>query len=162
MSNTIVMGSGNQMQIFPNIKNLVDATVSFAQGDLLIYDATNKLVRKPASEGECSTLVGIASFDAASGKPLSAFQTAVDGSVGTPALNGPIYNVVAKMILTTGSTLNAGALVYSNPTVGAQVVATSGTKAIGIYQGASIAGSAAGQTVEILIGARYPGDTLAF
>jgi hypothetical protein len=161
MANTVVYSVGMK-QIFPNILNLVDATVSFAQGDLLVYDATNKLVRKAATEGESATLVGIAAFDAASGKPLSAYQTAVDASVSAPQMNGPMYGIVASMTLETGSTLSPGALVYGKPSLGAQYVATSGTKAIGVYQGKAIAGSAAGQVVEVLIGARYPGDALQF
>lgn len=150
-------------QIMPDIKNMVSSATNFAQGDILIFDTVSKLVRAPTAEAEGQYLLGIAALDVASGKPLSPYQgTAVDSAQAIPSLNGPLYGATFNMILKTGDSLSPGDLVYVYTTAGTSGVASTGTKAIGMYEGAAIVSAAASTVVEVLIGARFPNDVLKF
>lgn len=164
MSNTTKYSVAGK-QIFPDIKALVDSTISFFQGDLMFYDASAKLVKPVSSgtEGSMATLIGIATENIFQGKPFTPYPgTLVDAAQATPALNGPMYGIVAEFTLATGSTLNPGDPVYALPASGSQFVATTGTQAIGVYEGKLISSSSAGQKVEVLVGARYPSGNLQF
>lgn len=159
--NTVVKQVGEK-QIFPDIKNFLDSTVDFNQGDILIFDTSTYLVRAATSEGEGAYLLGIANATVVDGKPALPYSTANDAAIAATSIDGPLYGDTFKMILKTGSTLTPGQQVYADPGTSARGVASSGTKAIGVYQGAAVSSSAAGLEIEVLIGARYPNDTLKF
>jgi len=150
-------------QIIADAKPIVDSSVSFAQGDILILDTSTHLLRAPTAEAECSAFIGIAALDISSGKPLSPYiGTAVDAALAVPALDGPLYGNTYKMVAKTGDAFYPGDMVYAHIATGARGVSVSGTKAIGVYQGKAIASAAAGQEIECLIGARFPNDALKF
>lgn len=166
MANTIVKTIALN-QLIPDIRGYVDDTVSFAQGDHLILDTTNHLVRAPTSEAEGATYLGVAAVDIEDGVPESPYSTSNDGAISAPALNGPMYGVVAKMVLKTGDALNPGDNVYIYLTAGSRGVGSlsgaTGTKAIGIYAGQEAISSAdAGQEIEVHVGCRAPNDVLKF
>ena len=141
----------------------VDATVSYNQGDLMIFDVGTGLLGLPALEADGSKFVGVALQDVVLGKIRSPYQgTAVDAAQATPALAGPQLGVVVKCVSKTGDAWAAGQAVFLDPATGTRGVSSAGTKAIGIYQGKVIAAAAAGQEIEVLLGARYPTDTLIF
>jgi hypothetical protein len=103
---------------------------------------------------------GIASQSLVNGIPVSPIQgTDVDAAEGVPALDGPIYGVTASLVLKTSDAVDPGDVVYIDGASGTRhVTATqaSGAKPIGIYQGPSISSAAAGQEIEVLLGATYP------
>lgn len=151
-------------QIFPEIKGLIDTSVSFNQGDLLILDAANDVVRAPTAEAEAQYLLGVAQIDIVDGLIRSPYQgTAVDAAQAGIAVNGPVYGNSYKMVLKTGDSLAIGDYVYAYPAGGANYVAATGTKPVGLYIGqVDIASAAAGTQIECLIGARFPNDAIKF
>jgi len=155
-----IVRSVAEKTIFPSAKNVVNSALSYDQGDLLIFDDTNNLLKKPAAEADGATFVGIALQTLVSGKLARPYSTDVDASGAASDIPGPSYGVVAKLVLKTGDALNPGDLVYLNPAAGTYHVQAAGTKAIGIYDGPVIASAAEGQEIEVLLGCRHPGDTL--
>lgn len=157
--NRITRLSGNAKSVFPDASTVIDATTSWEQGDLLFLDSG--LLKPIAAEVDAATFVGIAESTVVLGKVKSPYSTATDAAAGAVPVVGGVYGVVAKMVAKTGDAFNPGDLVYSvaaNP----QQVSSTGSKAIGIYQGGVVASAAAGSEVECLLGHRFPGDALAF
>lgn len=150
----------NQSSVFPDATHEVIATSTFNQGDLLIYASGTMQVRLPTAESEGAWFVGIAVESIKDGKLLSPYITDVSASAGLSHIAGPVFGVVAKLVLKTGDSLNPGDVVYLDPASGAYHVQASGTKAVGIYQGGVISGAAAGTQIEVLLGCRFPDDTL--
>lgn len=159
--NTIVRSVAPK-SIFESAKAVISSSVSFDQGDLLVYDATNKVLKKPAAETEGATFLGVARASIVNGKLASPYNTDVVASQAIQDVPGPQYGVVAMCVLKAASTIAPGDSVYLDPGTGTRGVAVTGTKAIGTYQGPAITGSAAGVEIPVLIGARYPLDTLKF
>lgn len=155
-----IVRSVSEKTIFPSAKSVVSSAVSFAQGDLLVFDDTANLLKLPAAEAEGATFVGIAIETIVDGKLASPYVTDVDAAQAASEIPGPSYGVVAKLVLKTGDALNPGDLVYLDPASGTYHVQAAGTKAIGIYAGPAIASAAAGQQIEVLLGCRHPGDVL--
>lgn len=150
-------------QIFPDIKNVTASTASYSQGDHIVFDSTLHIARAPTAESEGSSYLGISMLDVSSGKPLSPYSgTAVDAAQAVPAMDGPAYGVTNMYVLKTGDSLSPGVSIYIDLATGSRGVASTGTKAIGVYQGAAISGSAAGLEIECLVGARFPNDVLKF
>jgi hypothetical protein len=148
--------------VFEDATNVIDSTVSFLQGDLLVFDDTANLLKVPSAESEGSTFLGIARVDVVSGHIRGAYEglTDVDASVAAGAIPGPVYGVEAKVVLKTGDSIAPGDLVYLDPASGTRNVKVAGSKAIGVYQGATISGAAAGTEVVVKLGTRFPADTL--
>ena len=158
-----IVRSVSPKSIFESALNVIDATSTWEQGDILVFDDTANLIKKPAAEADCSTMLGIARVSITNGKLVSPYQgTAVDAAQAIQDIPGPVYGVIASLIIKTGDSINPGDLVYADPATSSRGVTVSGTKAIGIYQGKAIATAAAGTLVEILIGARHPADALKF
>ncbi len=148
--------------IFNDATNQTDSTVSYNQGDLLVFRLG--LVQKAAIEGDASTFLGIAPVTVISGKLQSPYQGLATTSRESPnGIPGPVCGVIATLILKSGDALAVGAPVYADPSDGPEFVqsATSGTKIIGVYQGAAITGDGI-KSVDVLLGSRYPADTLSF
>lgn len=148
--------------IFESAVNVISSAVSFDQGDLLIL--SSNLLAKPAAESDGSTFLGVARVSITSGVVVSPYRNDVSASQAVADIPGPWYGVVAKCQLKASASLSPGGLVYLDPATGTRGVAASGTKAIGVYQGPSVTGGPSTNLteVEVLIGHRYPGDTLAF
>lgn len=158
--NTIVRSVAPK-SIFEDATKLI-TTLSCEQGDFLRYDSATQTIIKPAAEADGASVLGIAVQTLVSGQPTSPYPgTAVDAAQATPRLPGPTYGVVARCVAKTGDAFVPGQLVYLDPATGARGVQTAGTKAIGVYQGAAIT-AVAGQEIEVLLGSRYPADTLQF
>jgi len=156
-----------QKQLLPDIKAFVSSSTNFTQGDHQILDPSTYLVRAPTAESEAQYYLGYAAIDAASGKPLSPYPgTAVDAAAAIPSMPGPLFGNVASYTLKTGDSINPGANVYvylpGSGTLPNQYVSSTGTKPIGMYEGAAITSAASGTLINVLIGARYPNDTLKF
>lgn len=146
---------------FESAISVISAAVTFNQGDLLVFDTSAKLLKVPTSETDGSTFLGIAPVTVVSGKIKSPYVTDVDGSTAITDVPGPQYGVIGNMKLRQGDSFTPGCQVYLDPTYDVQTVAVTGTKPIGLYQGATVtAGS--GTLGEVLIGCRYPNDTLKF
>jgi hypothetical protein len=148
--------------IFPSARDVVNSSLSYNQGDLLVFDDTNNLIKKPAAESEGSTFLGLAPHTLVLGKLVRPYSTDVDASQAASEIPGPEYGVIAKLVLKTGAALNPGDSVYLDPANGTYHVQEAGTKAIGIYAGPAISSAVAGQLIEVLLGCRHPGDVLKF
>ena len=147
--------------IFPAADAVTSSTADYDQGDILIFDDSTNVIRKPASEAECETMLGIAQVSVVDGKQLSPYTgLPVDAAAAIASLPGPVFGVVAKMISKTADAWAPGDLVYADPATGSRGVTNTGTKEIGVYQGKTIASAAAGQEIEVHIGARFPADAL--
>ena len=156
-----IVKSNDRYSVFDDIQALLDTTVSFNQGDLLILDTTNHLVIKPTAETDGATFLGVAVETVVNGKLKKPYVTDVDAAAAISPVPGPVAGVEVKLVLKTGSSIAPGAAVYLDPATGSMGVAATGTKIIGVYTGAqgTLAGSAAGQVINVKIGSRYPGDT---
>lgn len=147
-------------RIFNDVGPVTSSAVSYNQGDLL--GIRSNLVQKLSAESDASGFLGIADVTVISGHLQSPYQglatTSRESATGIP---GPVSGVIASMILKSGDALAAGAAVYAVPATGPEYVSASGTKIIGVYQGAAITGDG---TVEVacLLGSRWPADTLSF
>lgn len=161
--NTIVKSIAPK-SVFDDASAVTSTTADFEQGDLLIFNDTTNVIEKPTLETQGNTFLGIAQQTVIDGKVKSPYiGTAVDASQAIAPIAGPVYGVVAKLVAKTGITLAPGDLIYLDPATGARGVTNAGgTKAIGIYQGAAVASTVAGQEIECLIGCRFGGDTLKF
>lgn len=151
----------NPDSIFPDASKYVDVASAWNQGDLLIFDDTTNLIRPLALEAEGETILGVAICTVVAGKLKLPYVTDVDASQASGGIPGPRSGVIAKMVLKTGEAFSKGDLVYGDPSDPAVVSSTAGTKAIGCFVGQLDIGAAtAGQEGEILLGHRFPGDTL--
>lgn len=148
--------------VVEDASKFVSSAISFDQGDLLYMDTTNHLIKKLAAETDGATFLGIAPVTIVSGKYPSVYNTAVDASVGTPALPGPEYGDVHKVLIKAGEVLTPGCALYADPATGSRNVQASGTKQVGVYQGAAQTVPTGGATIEMLVGCRFPNDTLKF
>jgi len=144
----------------PDVKNFTNSSISYNQGDFLIFDTSNNVVRAPSAESEMASFLGIASLDVVSGFPRSPYSTQVTASQGVTSMEGPLYGDTFNMTLQTGTTINPGAAMFGAPVgVGVEpnnIVSATGTYQIGWYLGPAITSSAAGLVVEVAIGARWP------
>lgn len=148
--------------VFESAKAVIDSTITIDQGQHCYFDDTNNLIKPVAAEANCATYLGISREKIVNGKIASPYNTDVVGSQGISDVAGPQYGGVFKCTLKTADSIAPGDLVYADPATGIDGVTVTGTKAIGIYQGPSIAAAAAGTKVEVLIGARFPADVLQF
>ena len=145
---------------FESAKNVISSAVSFNQGDLLVLDTTTHLLKVAALEADGANFQGVAVVTVVSGKIASPYNTDVVASQSVQDVAGPVVGVVVKAILKTGEALNSGGLVYLDPATGTRGVAASGTKPVGVYQGAVISSAAAGQEIEIYIGSALIGSAI--
>jgi hypothetical protein len=136
--------------LFPEASVVVDATISYNQGDILFI--SSGLITPVVAEASGTTVLGIAPQTVVLGKPRSAYSgTAVDAAQAIEALAGPVYGVVAKLKLKVGDSFTPGALVYATA-VDAQTVSITGTHPIGIFQGAAVT-AVSGSEGPVLLGA---------
>jgi len=156
--NTIVRSVAPK-SLFESAIPALGAASDWEQGDLLVIK-TN-VIQKAAVEADGEFMLGVARQTVTDGKVVGPYQgTAVDAAAALVDIAGPVYGVVAKCVAKTGDAFTVGCLVYLDPATGGRGVSVSGTKAIGIYQGPALT-AAAGQEVEVLIGARVE-DVLQF
>lgn len=151
--------------VISNIVNAVTPSLSFNEGDLLIWDSSNHVVAKAVAESEGITFIGVAVVTIVNGLLPASYVTSVDASLATPAISGPQFGDEYHVILTAGQTITTGSPVYLDPVTGTRNVQSSGTKIVGIYtgaQGASVTAATGGTVIYCKLGARYPGDTLKF
>jgi hypothetical protein len=146
----------SKKSLIENMSPLVGSSTSITQGDWVVQDSSTHLLRSATTGDLGGSCLGIAAQTIVNGKPVQPIQgTDVDASVGTPALEGPIYGITATFTLKTGDSLGLLAPVYLDGADGAQYVTAtqpSSGIAVGIYQGPAISSAAAGTQVEVLVG----------
>lgn len=151
--------------IFESAKTVIDATVSYNQGDLIAFDGSANLLKAVTAYGDAVGFLGVAKQTIVLGVVKSPYTgTAVDAAQAVEDIAGPVYGVVASLILKTADAFNPGDKVYltSNAQTISSVNPGSGdTPAtdnyIGIYQGKVVASATAGQKGDILLGTRIAG-----
>jgi len=148
--------------IFPDLENAVSTSSTWNEGDLLIFNTTTKKLELPVAEADGATFVGVSPIQISGGKPPKVYVTDVDASAAIPAQMGPVYGNAFRVILKAGDAITTGASVYLDVASGAQNVSITGTKAIGTYYGKALTAATGGTVIEVVIGARFPNDTLKF
>ena len=139
--------------IFESAKALIDATISFNQGDILFLDG--ELIKPVTGDADGETVLGIAQSTVVLGKvvgPYAGLATASAQAIEDIA--GPVYGVIAKLKLKSGDSFVPGGVVYACA-VDAQTVSSAGTYPIGVFQGASVTAGASSEG-EVLVGAVNP------
>lgn len=136
--------------VFSSVKSLLDATVSYEQGDLLFLDAG--LVKPVTADADGATILGIAKQTIVDGKIKAVYSgTDVAAAQAVEEVAGPEYGVIAKMKLKSGDSFTAGGLVYATA-VDAQTVSSIGTNPVGVFQGPAVTAGATSEG-EVLLGA---------
>lgn len=144
-----IVRSVSPNSLFEEAKALISSAISWNQGDLLYLDTATNLIKPLASDANGATMLGIARQSISSGKPISPYQgTSVDAAQAIENLAGPQFGVIAKMILKAGDSFVPGGSVYYGGD--AQTVSSTGTNAVGVYQGAAIT-AASGDQGEVMI-----------
>lgn len=160
--NTLARSIGGKT-MFPDIENVVSSATTFVEGDLLIFNDTTNRIERPAAEADGAFLIGVAPVAVTAGKPPQVYVTDVDASAAIPAQMGPVYGNAYRVILKAGDAILPGDSLYLDVASGFQnVTKTAGTKAIGTYYGKALTAATGGTVIEILVGARWPNDTLKF
>lgn len=150
----------NPKSLFESAKALVDATISFNQGDLLYLDSTNHLLKVVTAESQSADFMGIARVTIVSGKIASPYNTDVVAAQAISDIPGPQVGVVAKLVLKTGDSINPGQMLGLYPTAGTRgVSSTITTNSVGVYQGPAIVTAAAGTEIEVYLGRALIGGT---
>lgn len=152
--------------IFESAQQVLNSSFNCNQGDLLCFDPTNALLIAPSGETAGVNFLGVARETLVNGAPRNPFAgTEAALSTAIPDSPGPQYGVIARCHLKPGDSLIPGSPVYLYPIAWTgRGVQAAGTKQIGVYQGAAVTGAPSGSPteIEVLIGHRYPNDTLAF
>jgi len=123
--------------MFESAKALIDATISWNQGDLCYLDTTNHLIKALDSDAHAAAVVGIARQTVVLGKLKPVYQgTDVDAAVAIEDVAGPQVGVIAKLKLKAGDAFVAGGAVYYGGD--AQTVSSAGTNLVGYFQDAGL------------------------
>jgi hypothetical protein len=141
--------------LFESAFPVLSSAVTYNQGDLIAFN-TGTSVLKVAGTGDIDNLLGIARQTVINGVTKSPYQgTAVDASQAIEDVAGPVYGIVARMVLKSGDSFTPGAKVYLTADPQTITVTDPGSgKNCGLFQGRAVtAGS--GSTGDVLIGARY-------
>lgn len=162
--NNIIRQGAQGRSMFASALPVLSSAVSYNQGDLLCFDTSGNVLAVAAT-ANVANFLGVAINTVVSGVPASPYP-GVPVTEAASDMGGPLFGVVATFTLETGSDLAPGDLVYLSA-VGAQTVADSdpgSNGSIGIYTGTqgTLASSAAGQKVDILVGARFGMSGLTF
>ena len=162
--NALVRRVGTKSR-FPDAQAVVSSDSNWMQGDLLGWDSSAKVIKTLfAMTDTGANFLGIAQQSVTSGVINDPYQGLTDVTPAAGALAGPEYGDVNKLIGKSGDTFTPGCYVYPDYTSSLtnEVTVTSGSqKAIGIYQGEQVtAGSST--YIEVLVGCRFPNDTLEF
>jgi len=139
--------------VYESAINVIDATVSFNQGDILCLDSG--LLKAVTADADGATVLGVAQSTIVLGKVVGPYSgLATSAAQAIEDIAGPVYGVIVKMKLKSGDTFAAGDAVYACA-VDAQTVSSAGTNQIGIFQGDTVTAGASSEG-EILIGAVTP------
>lgn len=150
-----IVRSVSPKSLFESAYPVLSSSSNWNQGDMLAFDATNKILNAVTGTGSAANLCGVAVQTIVNGKVPSPYQgTAVDASQAISDVEGPQYGVVCAFYLTSGNAFTPGVKVYIG--ADAQTVSTTATgSSVGIYQGAAVTPSGSGTVGDVLIGARY-------
>lgn len=161
--NNVIKAGGKAL--FDDASSVITSAVSFNQGDLIAYDATNDRLKAFAADTDSATLVGVARCKVVSGKLASPYSTATDAAEAAGAIVGPEYGGLYELTMKTADAFNPGDLVYSagtDPQLITSVDSGAGSEVVGIYVGKAVGSAAAGQKGQFVIGCRYPENVLKF
>jgi len=164
--NNIRRNGAMARSIFPSARNVIDATVSFNAGDLLVLKTG--LIQTSITKADYEFFLGVSLVTVVLGVLKGPYTglTAVDASVGISDIPGPQFGVVAEFFATAGETYVAGDKIYFNEasaTNTAQTVSNSSDTAsrflIGYFQGPGVVATATTK-IEVLIGSNFGMDGL--
>lgn len=159
--NNVVRTLGTK-SIFESALPVLSTSCNWNQGDLLSFDATNKILNAVTGSGSSANLCGIAGQTIIAGVvPSPYLGTQVDASVGLSDLAGPSYGNVYSMVLKSGDSFTPGALVYAT-TDPQTVTVTSAGSAVGIFNGRAVTPAVTGTFGDVLIGSQYNQNGLSF
>lgn len=156
--NNNIVRSVAPKSLFESAFPVLSTAVTYNQGDIIAFDTSSKILKPFSATGDAANILGVARQTLVSGKAASPYQgTAVDAAQGISDVAGPVYGVVASLVLTTGDTVTPGAKVYASAVDPQTVTATDNASGafLGLYQGRGVTSAASGTQIPVLIGARY-------
>lgn len=146
--------------IFADIKNLIGASSTWNQGDLLIYDTTLKIVAKAAVQSDGANFLGVSPVTIVSGKIPSAYVTDSDAALGIASIPGPEFGDEYFVNLKAGDSVVPGQALYLAPLTGANYVSVTGNKQVGVYIGPALTAVSGGSEIVAKMFAAFPDGTL--
>lgn len=154
--NNIVRGGSQSKSMFESALPLLDSTVSYNQGDILVYDTVNNVL-KAATGTDGAHVLGVAVNTVVSGLPKQVYTgTAVDSSTGESDLAGPQYSVVCSLYLTSGDAFVPGSAVYIGADAQTVTITDPGSSdSIGVFVGPAVTPAASGTKGDVRVGCRY-------
>lgn len=143
--------------LFESALPVLSTLSTWNDGDILFFDATNKIINAITGDGCIANLVGVAQQSVKNGIVPSPYQgTAVDASVGFSDMEGPAYGDIFSMVLKSGDSFTPGIPVYATTDPQTVTVTNPGSgNNVGIFQGPAVTPSVTGTFGDVLIGARY-------
>lgn len=152
--NSLVRRTGRGGSTFPSAVSVISASSNWSQGDLLAWDATNKIINSAQSLTDSgANFLGIAAQSVSAGVQVDPYTGLTDTSPAIQDVKGPEFGDIHKVQLKSGDTVHPGDLVYPDYTSSAtrQVTVTAGMlTAIGRYVGPQVtAGSAT--DIEVIV-----------
>lgn len=148
--------------LFASLLPVLSTSSTWNQGDILAYDATNKILNAATGSGSGANVVGFAVNTMVKGIMPSPYQgTAVDASAAIEDAAGPLFGNVGSFLIKTGDSFNPGDPCYltGDPQT---LTATATGSSVGIYQGMPITSAPSGTNGDFLIGARWQQAGLTF
>jgi hypothetical protein len=167
-NNDLIVRGGPGESLFEDGRAAVvvgSTAATWNQGDLMCFDTGALTLRPVSATGDGVTFVGVADNAVTNGQLNSPYQglTPVDASQKGPGFVGPKYGVTARLLLHVGDSFTIGAKVYLSNGDNTQTVTVTDPgdhNYVGIFVGlVPVTSAVAGQTGDILIGARYPFGT---
>ncbi len=146
--------------IIADIALFVGASSTWNQGDLLIFDTTNKIVAKAAVQSDGANFLGISPVTISKGVLASGYSTDTDAALGYASLPGPEFGDEYFVQLKAGDAVTPGCALYLAPLTGANVVSTVGNKQVGVYIGPNYVAPTGNGTIVAKLFGCYPDGTL--
>lgn len=158
IANNNIVRTVRQMSMLESAQAFLTSASDINQGDLCMIDAG---VLKPiAVTADAAKFCGVSRVSLVDGKLVSPYPSPVN-SEALSDVPGPVYGVIARLVMKTGDAFAPGAKVYlvaSEPQQVTSVDPGDGLH-IGIYQNKNVASASAGQVGEFLIGSRFGNET---
>ncbi len=148
----------NRNSLIEDITAAVGASTTFNAGDFLTFNLTTKTFGAMTAESDSVTFAGVAVQSIVNGKPVSAYTTDTDASLGFSAVKGPEFGDEVFALLKAGDAVVPGSPLYYNTgaTPKNGVTVTAGTKIIGYYFGPALTGApTTGTVIPIKLGCRF-------
>jgi hypothetical protein len=146
--------------MFGDIINMIGASSTWNQGDLLIFNTTTLTVARAAVQSDGANFLGISPVTIVNGKMASSYTADTDASQTPASMPGPEFGDEYFVVCKAGDALTPGCALYLAPLTGYNTVSVTGNKQVGIYIGPAMVSATGGSTIVAKLLAAYPDGTL--